>query len=69
MIIAKTRVSSDTGKYMKNLHFSSMESAKAWSIENIGKKTNDSEIVEFISITDYETMETEQYEMEEENND
>jgi hypothetical protein len=54
---------------MKNLHFSSMESAKAWSIENIGKKTNDSEIVEFISITDYETMETEQYEMKEENND
>jgi hypothetical protein len=46
-----------------------MESAKAWSIENIGKKTNDSEIVEFISITDYETMETEQYEMKEENND
>ncbi len=65
MIMAKIRISDDIEKTIINFPFESMEDAKYWSTNNIGKKINNTGLVEYVLLTDYKTMETREYEMRE----
>lgn len=64
MIAARCRISRNTDKILINYPFKYINNAKNWCIENIGKNVDDVGIIEYISLTDYETMETSIYEME-----
>lgn len=65
MIAASCRISRNTDKILINYPFKYINNAKNWCIENIGKNVDNVGIIEYISLTDYETMETSIYEMEE----
>ena len=64
MIAARCRISRNTDKILISYPFKYINNAKNWCIENIGKNIDDVGIIEYISLTDYETMETSIYEME-----
>ena len=65
MIVAFCRISRETDKILINYPFKYISNAKNWCIQNIGKNLEDVGIIEYITLTDYETMETNRYEMEE----
>ena len=65
MIAASCRISRSTDKILINYSFKYINNAKSWCIENIGNNVDNVGIIEYICLTDYETMETSIYEMEE----
>ena len=65
MIVAFCRISRETDKILINYPFKHINNAKNWCVKNIGKNLENVGIIEYITLTDYETMETNRYEMEE----
>ena len=64
MIIASMRVSKDTDKILINRQFTDMRSAEAYCDNMIGNYSDVLGLVEFIVLTDYETMCSYDYEIE-----
>ena len=61
MIIARLRVQADHDKFLMNVPFSNAKEAEKWCSNHINKDYCGNGIVEYISLTDYNTMKTEEY--------
>jgi hypothetical protein len=61
MIIARLRIQADQDKFLMNVPFSNTKQAKEWCGNHINKDYCGNGIVEYISLTDYNTMKTEEY--------
>lgn len=62
MILARIRVSDETGKAIFNREFKDYATAQTWCTRNIGLSTLRGTI-EYIGLTDYSTMQTEEFEI------
>ncbi len=64
MIIASMRISKDTDKTLVNRQFADMKLAELYCDNMIGNYSDEHGLVEFIVLTDYETMNSYDYEIE-----
>ena len=64
MIIASVRLAKDTDKTLVNKQFTDMRSAELYCDAMIGNYSDEDGLVEFIMLTDYETMFSYEYEIE-----
>ena len=62
MVLARVRVSNETGKAIVNRQFADLATAQAWCTRTIGLSTVQG-FVEYIGLTDYETMHEEEFEV------
>ena len=61
MIIAKLRIETSHDKFLTNVSFSDFKEAKEWCANHISKDYRNNGIIEYINLTDYNTMKTEEY--------
>jgi hypothetical protein len=64
MILATIRLAKDTDKSLLNREFTNLATAQSWCNEAIGDYSDKHGLVEFILLTDYSTMRSEEYEIE-----
>jgi hypothetical protein len=64
MILASVRIAKDTDKSLFNREFADYGDAQAWCNAMIGCHSDDDGLVEFILLTDYSTMSTQEYGIE-----
>jgi hypothetical protein len=64
MILATIRLAKDTDKSLFNREFTNLATAQSWCNETIGDYSDEHGLVEFILLTDYSTMTSEEYGIE-----
>ncbi len=64
MILARVRVAKDDDKSLFNREFTDLVTAQTWCNAMIGLYSDDDGLVEFILLTDYSTMNTQEYGIE-----
>lgn len=62
MIVARMRISNDGDRFLSTRFFAEFNAAQAWCLNSIGLSTGEG-LIEYISLTDYSTMTTEEFEV------